>query len=476
MAAPETKAESQQQLRALNSFRKGLAGNILTPSDRDYDAARRVWNGSIDRYPAVIVRCTDASDVAASIGFARDQGLPIAIRGGGHHAAGFGVCDGGVVVDLSRMRSVEVDPGARSAAAGGGATWAELDRATQEYGLAVTGGLVTHTGIGGLTLGGGIGNLMRRCGLTCDNFIGAELVTADGTTTVVSEHNDANLFWGLRGGGGNFAVVTRFVYRLHEVGPTVVAGIVMYALTECREVLRFYRDWACALPDEMTTVVALRVAPAAPHLPSEMHGRPVVAIAVCWSGAHEKGERVLEPLRRFRRPLADLIKPKTYVDHQSLFDPSAPPGRANYKRHANLGELSDGVIDVLIEGAQRLTSPLSVALMFQLGGAVSRVAEDATAYSGRSAAYNVDINAQWLDPRDPRADEHVHWATDFYTAIQPYASTGAYVNFLMDEGQHRLRSAYGEATYERLAALKQRYDPDNVFRLNQNIRPPSHTS
>lgn len=470
--AAQTKAESQQlQQRALNSFRRCLGGKLVTPGEGDYDAARRVWNGLIDRYPAVIARCADARDVTASIAFAREQGLPLAVRGGGHHAAGFGVCDGGMVVDLSRMRTVEVDPIARTASAGGGATWADVDQVTQSHGLAVTGGLVTHTGIGGLTLGGGIGNLMRRCGLTCDSLIRAELVTVDGTTKVVSEEGDADVFWGLRGGGGNFGVVTRFVYRLHEVGPTVVAGIVMYPLTEGRDVLRFYRDWACTLPDAMTTVVALRAAPAAPHLPNEVHGRPVVAIAVCWSGEHQEGERVLEPLRRFKRPLADLIKRRPYLEHQSLFDPSAPPGRANFKRHANLDGLSDGAIDVLVEHTQRLTSPHSVALIFQLGGAVSRVAEDATAYSGRGAMFNMDLNAQWLDPHDPRADEHIRWATDFHKAIQPHASGRAYVNFLMDEGHERVRYAYGAAKYKRLAALKQRCDPDNVFRLNQNIRP-----
>jgi FAD/FMN-containing dehydrogenase len=425
----------------------------------------------ITRYPAVIARCADTYDVAASIAFARELGLPIAVRGGGHSAPGFGVCDGGVVVDLSRMRTVEVDPEARVASADGGARWLEMDRATQDHGLAVTGGLVTHTGVGGLTLGGGIGNLMRLCGLACDNLVEAELVTADGVTKVVSESQDAELLWGLRGGGGNFGVVTRFQFRLHEVGPEVVAGLVMYPLAEGHRILRFYREWASGLPDEMTTVVALRAAPALPHLPREVHGQPVVAIAVCWSGRAEEGERALEPLRRFKRPLADLIGRKRYVEHQSMFDPSAPPGRANYKQHANLRDLSDGAIDVLIEYTQRLTSPHSITLIFQLGGAVSRVAEEATAFSDRQAVFNVDANAQWLDPRDPRADEHMQWARDLYAALLPFTSDGAYVNFLMDEGLDRVRRAYGAAKYERLVALKRRWDPDNVFRLNQNIRP-----
>jgi FAD/FMN-containing dehydrogenase len=456
---------------ALSRFRKQFGGDVITLGDPRYDEARRVWNGLIDRYPLVIARCADARDAAAAIAFSREQGLPLAVRGGGHHAAGFGTCDGGVVVDLARMRTVEVDRIGRRAAAGGGVLWAELDRAAQTHGLAVTGGLVTHTGIGGLTLGGGIGNLMRRCGLTCDNLIGAELVTADGAKRVVSEEEDPDLLWGLRGGGGNFGVVTRFVYRLHEVGPMVIAGLVMYPLTEGAEVLRFYRDWAATLPDAMTTVVALRAAPASPHLPPDVHGQAVVAISVCWSGSLEEGERVLEPLRRFKRPLVDLITLKPYVEHQSLFDASAPPGRANYKQHANLSALSDAVIDVLIEHTQRLTSPFSVALIFQLGGAILGLKEDATAYSDRGAMFNVDLNAQWLDPHDARGDEHIRWVRDFRAALHPFARNGAYVNFLMDEGHDRVRSAYGPAKYERLAALKQRYDPENVFRGNQNIRP-----
>jgi FAD/FMN-containing dehydrogenase len=470
MKPPETTARPRPT-RALSSFRAQLGGDVVTPGDEAYDEARRVWNGVIDRYPLVIARCADARDVATTIAFARDQELPLAVRGGGHHAAGFGVCDGGVVVDLSRMRTVEVDPVARRAAVGGGARWADLDGASQKHGLAVTGGLVTHTGVGGLTLGGGIGNLMRRCGLACDNLIGAELVTADGATRYISDEDDPDLLWGLRGGGGNFGVVTRFVYRLHEVGPLVIAGLVMYPMSDGAEVLRFYRDWAAALPDAMTTVVALRTAPATAHLPTEVHGQPVVAIAVCWSGPHEQGERVLEPLRRFKPPLVDLISLKPYLVHQSLFDPSAPPGRANHKWHANLAALPDGVIEVLIDHSLRMTSSFSLTSIFQLGGAIPRIGEEATAYSDRGAMFNVDLNAQWLDPLDPRGDEHIRWVRDFRAALQPFVRSTAYVNFLMDEGHDRVRSAYGAAKYERLAGLKRRYDPDNVFRINQNIRP-----
>lgn len=289
---------------------------------------------------------------------------------------------------------------------------------------------------------------------------------------LVTEEESPDLLWSLRGGGGNFGVVTRFEYRLHEIGPTVIAGAVMYPLGEAREVLRFYRDWAPALAEAMTTVVALRAAPAAPFIPSELQGRPVVAIVVCWSGPLQEGERSLEPLRDFKRPLVDLIARKPYHEHQHMFDASAPHGRQNYKRNANLADVPDGAIDVLIEYTQRKTSPLSLTLIFQLGGAVSWTAEDDTAYSNRGALFNADLNAQWLDPHDPQRDEQVQWVRDFHASLQPFATGGAYVNFLMgDEGPDRVRSTYGAAKYERLVELKRRYDPGNVFQLNQNVRP-----
>ncbi|HLZ31452.1 MAG TPA: FAD-binding oxidoreductase [Chloroflexota bacterium] len=458
--------------RALRSLRARFAGEIITPEDDAYGDARRVWNGMIDRYPAVIARCTNARDVALAIGFAREHVAPLAVRGGGHNAAGFGVCDGGVVIDLSPIRSVHVDPIGRRAQAGGGATWADVDGITQRHGLAVTGGLVTHTGIGGLTLGGGIGHLMRRCGLTCDNLMRAELVRADGAMLNVSPQENADLLWGLRGGGGNFGVVTQFEYQLHEIGPTVLAGALMYPMAAGAEVLRFYRDWAPQLPEEMTTAVALRTAPAAPFIPADLQGQSIIAVVVCWSGAVDTGQAVLEPLRRFKRPLVDLVAPKPYLEHQHMFDATAPHGRQNYKRNANLAALPDGVVDVLMEYSGRRTSPHSLIMVFQLGGAISRVSEDATAYSDRGALFNVDLNAQWLDPADTRTDEHIRWVRDFHAALQPFATGRAYVNFLMgDEGQDRVRTTYGAAKYERLVALKRRYDPANVFRLNQNIVP-----
>lgn len=457
---------------ALRFLHGRFGGELLTPDDPGYAEARRVWNGMIDRHPALIARCRGERDVVAALGAARDHGLPLAVRGGGHSAAGFGTCDDGVVVDLAAMRAVDVDPTTRTAWVGGGATWADVDAATQAHGLAVTGGLVTHTGVGGLALGGGIGYLMRRLGLACDNLICADLITADGETLNVTEHEHPDLLWGLRGGGGNFGVVARFRFRLQPVGPVVLAGALLYPLQDGEGVLRFYREWAPALPDAMTTVVALRSAPMAPHVPAELRGSPIVAIVVCWSGSLAEGERVIEPLRRFKRPLVDLVSPKLYLEQQSAFDGSAPHGRQNYKRNLNLAGLPDGAIDVLVDRSRRRTSPFSVTLIFQLGGAVGTVGEGETAYSDRGAAFNVDINAQWLDPDDVAAEEHLKWVREQHAALEPFATGRAYVNFLMgDEGEGRVQSTYGTAKYERLRSLKRQYDAENVFRHNHNIQP-----
>lgn len=466
-----TPADGRLTSRAFRALEDGFSGELIRPDDPTYSQARTVWNGMIDRYPALIARCATRDDVTACIRLARDTTMPLAVRGGGHSAAGFGVCDSGVVLDLSLMRKVEVDVGAQRAYVGGGATWADVDGATQAHGLAVTGGLVTHTGVGGLTLGGGFGHLMRRCGLSCDNLVAADLVTADGACVTADSESEPDLMWGLRGGGGNFGVVTRFEFALHPVGPTVLAGALVYPLTSGRSTLRAYRDWADGLPDEMTTVVALRCAPPVPFLPQEIHGTPVVMVAVCWTGSLDEGERLLAPLRQTTRPLADRVEPKSYLHHQSIFDASAPHGRMNYKRNGNLAELSDDVIDLLVDRAAA-TSPHSLTLLFQLGGAIARVDEQATAYSDRGARFNIDINAQWTDPTDPRAREHMQWVRDLHAALQPSLTGRSYVNFLNgDEDGDRVKSAYGSAKYERLAQLKDRYDPGNLFRLNQNIRP-----
>jgi FAD/FMN-containing dehydrogenase len=403
--------------------------------------------------------------VAAALKLARARELPIAVRGGGHGVGGTAVCDDGLVIDLSPMKGIAVDPDAHTARAQGGVLWGELDAATQARGLATVGGIVTHTGIAGLTLGGGIGWLMRRHGATVDNLLGAEVVTVDGR--VISA--DEELLWGLRGGGGNFGVVTEFEYRLHEVGPTVLAGPLYYALEDGPEVLRFYRDFVADAPDELTTIVNLRPAPPLPVLPPELHGRPVVAIASCWAGDPDAGERALAPLRAHGRPLIDLIAPRPYLQLQTMFDPAVPHGWHYYWKSWEVPPLTDGAIDTLVERAAAIASPRSYIIVFQLGGAMARPPHD-TAFRQRSEGHDVNINAVWL-PDDPDAERHIQWARETFAALEPHGAGRAYVNFMADEGSDRVRAAYGADTYARLVALKRQYDPDNLLRLNQNVVP-----
>jgi FAD/FMN-containing dehydrogenase len=440
---------------------------MLAPDDPGYDEARRVWNGAIDRRPALIAPCADADDVAAALRLARERSLEVAVRGGGHGVAGWAVCDDGLVVDLSPMRGIAVDARAATARAGGGVLWGELDEATQAHGLATVGGIVTHTGIAGLTLGGGIGWLMRKHGATVDNLLSAEVVTADGERLTASAGEHPELFWGLRGGGGNFGVVTSFEYRLHPVGPTVLAGPIYYALEDGPEVLRHYRDVIADAPDEVTTILNLRPAPPLPFLPPDMHGRPVCTIVVC---ALPGGEPVVDELRRFGRPLVDAVAPRPYVEVQSLFNPAVPHGWHYFWKSWEIPPLTDATIDLLIEHAGRITSPRSYIIVFQLGGALARVPEEETAYPQRAAAHNVNINAVWLSD-DSGAEAHVTWARETFAALEPAAAGRAYVNFMADEGAERVRAAFGEARYSRLVSIKREYDPSNVFRLNANIDP-----
>jgi FAD/FMN-containing dehydrogenase len=447
----------------------GFGGELLRPHDAGYGQARCLWNGAIDKRPAVIARCTGAADVRAGIEHARASGLPLAIRGGGHNVAGTASCDGGLVVDLSPMKDVRVDPASRSAWAQAGLLWGELDQATQRFGLATTGGIVTHTGVAGLTLGGGIGWLMRKHGLTCDNLLAVELVTADGQLLRADGREHPELFWGVRGGGGNFGVVTAFQFRLHQVGPQVVAGPVLYPAEQAGQVLRRYRDWAADAPDEVSTVVNLRLAPPLPIIPERLHGVPVVTIVCCYAGADAaRGERLLEPVRRLATPLLDLVTVKPYAAHQATFDATVPHGLHYYWRSHYLDELGDGAIDSLVDHAWSHRSPRSYTIMFQLGGAVRRVPDEATAFSGRGAGYALNINAVATD-RDSYP-EQAAWARRMWEAMRPHGN-GVYVNFLDREGNDRVRAAYGEAKYRRLAALKRAWDPDNLFRLNQNITP-----
>ena len=449
---------------------EGFRGELLLPADPGYDETRRIWNGAIDRRPGCIARCTGVADVMAAVRFARERDLLIAVRSGGHGVGGHAVCDGGLVIDLSPMKGIRVDPAARSARAEAGVLWGELDRETQAFGLATVGGIVTHTGIAGLTLGGGIGWLMRKYGATVDNLLSADLVTADGQFVRASQDENQELFWGIRGGGGNFGIVTSFEYRLHPVGPTVLAGPIFHPLERAAEVLRFYRDFVSDVPDELTTVFNLRVAPPLPFLPEEVHGKPIVMVGACYAGAPEDGVDVVRPLKEFGSPIVDLLEPKPYLALQSMFDPSVPHGWHYYWKSVELPPLTDEAIDTLVEHASSLTSPKSYCIVFQLGGALSRVDQSATAFAQRDGAHNVNINAVWTE-EDVDAEAHVRWAREFFDAMQPHARGRVYVNFLGDEGQERVRAAYGAGNYERLVALKRAHDPANLFRLNQNIEP-----
>jgi FAD/FMN-containing dehydrogenase len=444
---------------ALRAFRANFSGETLRAGDADYDAARQVWNGMIDRRPALIARCAGPNDVVRAINLARAEGLPVAVRGGGHNAAGLAVADGGLVIDLSPMRSVVVDPVAQTARAGGGATWSDFDRATQAHGLATTGGAISTTGIAGLTLGGGLGWLMRSYGLACDNLIAAEVVTADGRVLNASADENADLFWGLRGGGGNFGIVTAFTYRLHPVG-TMLGGMLVHSATRADDVLRNYREVTIGAPDGLTTFAALMTSP---------DGAPIVAVLPSWNGPLAEGEAAVRPLREFGPPLADQVGPIAYTDLQAMLDEGFPPGLQVYWRSDFLTGLSDEAIAVIVEHFDRITSPLSAIIIEQLGGAVARVGADDTAFDHRGADYNLAIVGRWTDPTE--ADRHVAWVRGLAAALRPFAR-GVYVNYLgVGDDAARVRAAYRPATFDRLAAVKAAYDPTNLFRLNQNIPP-----
>ncbi|MGH2700914.1 MAG: FAD-binding protein [Actinomycetota bacterium] len=447
----------------------GFEGWVITPADAEYDRARAVWNGAIDRRPAYIARCVSAMDVAAALRFARERDLPFAVRGGGHGVAGTSVCDDGVVIDVAPMKAIHLDPGTRTALAGAGLVLGELDAATQALGLATTGGVMSQTGIAGLTLGGGVGHLMRRYGLTIDNLLSADVVLADGRAVTADAEENADLFWALRGGGGNFGIVTSFRYRLHPVGPDVFAGPVIWALEDSPDVLRFYREFIKRVPREVSTSVILRKAPPAPFLPAELHRRPVCMVSMMCLGEPAAAERTLAPMRSFGKPLLDLVGPRPYLGLQASLDAMTPSGWHYYWKSLNLGSLEDAAIDAMIDHSSRLRSSWSYMLMVQLGGAVSDIEPAATAYAHRDAAHNVNINAVW-QPHEPVAEHETSWARAYFGALERHQD-GAYVNFLDRDDHDRVRAAYGDHTYGRLAEIKAKYDPDNVFRFNHNIEP-----
>jgi FAD/FMN-containing dehydrogenase len=442
---------------SIEALGRRLRGSLIRLDSAEYDGARRVWNGMIDRRPAAIARCADTADVVACVNFARDEGVLLAVRGGGHNIAGNGVCDDGLVIDLSPMRSVVVDVARRRASAQGGALWGDFDRATGAAGLASTGGEISTTGIAGLTLGGGLGWLMGRCGLACDNLVQAEVVCADGRIVVAGDNDDAELMWGLQGGGGNFGVVTRFDYRLHEVRE-VLAGMILYPMSRARDVLRCYRDCTASAPDELTVMALLVTTP---------DGLPAAGVIVCHSGDFQEGERLARPLRSLGGALADTVAPMRYVDLQTMLDPTAPAGRLNYWKASFVPTLDDAVIEVLVEHSAAIPSPLSSILIEHPHGAVCRVGAADTAFGMRAPQYSIGIFSMW---EEGESDVHLRWTRAAHKALQRFSSNRAYVNYLGLDATPQLKASYGD-NYDRLVEVKTRYDPDNLFRVNFNIPP-----
>jgi len=459
---------TQLQVTKFEELKKGLKGEILLPGDDGYEGARKIWNAAIDKRPGAIVRCDTTSDVIRAVNFARDRGVVLAVRGGGHNIAGNALCDDGIVIDLSQMKAASVDPGARRVTIEGGATLADLDAATQAHGLATPVGINSTTGVAGLTLGGGFGWLSRKYGLTIDNLESAGVVTAAGEVVRASATEHPDLFWALRGGGGNFGVVTRFEFRLHPVGPGVLSGLIVYPLSEAKSVLQQYRDFAAQAPDDLSVWTILRQAPPLPFLPKEVHGKGIVALALLYAGDPQQGQPLIEPLRKFGTPVGEHVGVQPYTAWQQAFDPLLAAGARNYWKSHNFSTLSDGLFEAVIDYSRRLPSPQCEIFIGALGGATGRAAPGATAYAHRSAQFVLNVHGRWESPADDA--RCIGWARDFFDASAPFASGGVYVNFLTADESNRVRAAYG-ANYDRLARVKRKYDPNNLFRMNQNIKP-----
>jgi hypothetical protein len=458
---------------AFGPLAAGLRGELIEPGDPGYDAARAVYNGMIDRHPAAIARCRDVADVIACVRFGRGRGIDLAVRGGGHNAAGLGVADDALVIDLSLLRSTTVDPENRTVRADAGCTWGDVDHATAAFGMATPSGFLASTGVAGLTLGGGIGYLTRRFGLTVDNLLSADVVLADGRLVTASAGAHSDLFWALRGGGGNFGVVTSFTFRCHDIGEggTVIAGPVFYDLADVGEVMRWYRELIPSLPEELSGWIGLLTVPPAAPFPEGLWGRKVCAIIWCYTGRHDRAEAVLEPVKTFGSPLMVGLQPMPFSVLQSMFDPLYPAGLQWYWRADFFNEISDAAIEVHRKYGALLPTGHSTMHMYPIDGAASRVAADATAFAYRDGGWAGIIVG--VDPDPANADLISQWAKDYWQELHPTSAGGAYVNFLMDEGQDRVKAAY-RGNYDRLAQLKERYDPDNVFHVNQNIQPAGH--
>jgi FAD/FMN-containing dehydrogenase len=455
---------------AVEELRSKITGEVITPEDGAYEEARLVWNGMIDRRPALVVRCFSASDVVAALATAREHDLIVSVRCGSHSTPGYSSCDDGIVIDLRGMNRVTVDPASKTARVQGGTSWGELDAATQEHGLAVTGGRVSDTGVGGLALGSGSGWLERSHGVTCESLLSAEVVTADGAIVTASEQENPELFWGLRGGGGNFGVVTEFEFRLHPVGPIIAAGMLLYPRAQAGEVIRNYRDFIARAPEAVGGGVALLTAPPEEFVPEDIRGKPAVGVVFCYVGSPEEGMAAAEPLRSFGSPVVDMIQPMPYAVVQQMLDAGSPRGVREYFKVDSLPELSDAAIDTVLAYAEQLPAPFGQLILGPLGGALARTDRESMALSIDDAAWTYFCLSMWMDPSQD--DANIAWTRGFHEAMRPFAVGTAMPNFIEpDEGIARLSASYGADKYSRLQALKDRWDPGNVFRMNQNIAP-----
>ena len=455
---------------ATATLRKRLRGALLQASDPGYAEACTIWNAMIAKRPALIARASGSADVVACVNFARENGVPLSVRGGGHNVAGTALCEGGLMIDMSLRRGVRVDPDRRIVRVEGGATWGDVDHETQPFGLVVPSGIVSNTGVAGFTMGGGFGWTSRKFGYAADNLISVDIVTADGDARVASETENADLFWALRGGSGNFGAVTSFEFRANRHGPQALCGMVVYPMAQARAVMQRYRQITAAAPDELCCLLILRQAPAAAYLPKEVHGKPMAAIAVCWAGDPAGGYDAVRSLKSFGRPLADTIALKPFVEHQTMLDAGQPFGRRYYWKSHYFSEIDDDLIDAMAEHAGRITSPHSAALFMHLGGAPARLDPSTNAVGLRTAPYVLNIQAAWESAQeDPR---HIAWAREYWTATRPFSTGSAYINFMTeDEGEARVRAAYPSEVYARLRDVKSKFDPGNLFHGAQNIPP-----
>jgi FAD binding domain-containing protein/berberine-like enzyme len=455
---------------AVAELSAGLRGGIVGRDDADYDETRKIWNGSINRRPALIARCAGVADVIQAVKFARKHGIPATVRSGGHSFPGLSTADDALMIDLSPLKGVRVDPQARTARAQAGVLLGELDKETQAFGLAVPSGIVTHTGVAGLTLGGGIGWIQRKHGLSIDKLRRVDIVTAHGEFVTASADENPELFWGMRGAGANFGIVTEFEFELAQVGPEILAGPIFWKMEDSPEVLRFWREWVADAPEDLMSIVIHRKAPPLPFVPEELHGQPVVMVIPCWVGDLDEGEKFVKPMREFGNAVADVCVRKPYLMHQSMFDPSFVPHRWYYFRGFDAPELTDEMIDITVDYASRIKSPLTSFPIWQMGGAISKLSDDDSAFGGRGANFTYNIGC--CTENAEGFDEERQWVRDFYSALEEW-QTSAYVNFMSDaeESDDRIRSAYGAAKFDKLQALKRQWDPGNFFRSNQNISP-----